>query len=85
VGAGTGTGGAGTYSVSGVPQTVTSTTITGSLRCVTAMFVTGAPSGANVPGTATSIGRPGQMVFNDTALYICTATNTWRRATLATF
>jgi len=85
VGAGTGTGGAGTYSVSGVPQTVASTTITGSLRCVTAMFVTGAPSGANVPGTATSIGRPGQMAFNDTALYICTATNTWRRATLATF
>jgi hypothetical protein len=82
---GTGTGGTGTYTVSAA-QTVASTTITGQTRCIVGTFINGAPgvTGA-VPATATSVGRPGQMAFDATGLYICTANNTWKKATLATF
>jgi len=38
-----------------------------------------------VPATATAVGRPGQMAFDATGLYVCTANNTWKKATLATF
>jgi hypothetical protein len=82
---GTGTGGTGTYTVSAA-QTVASTTITGQIRCIVGTFINGAAGGTGaVPATATSVGRPGQMAFDATGLYICTANNTWRRATLATF
>jgi hypothetical protein len=82
---GTGTGGTGTYTVSAA-QTVASTTITGQTRCIVGTFVNGAAGGTGaVPATATSVGRPGQMAFDATGLYICTANNTWRKATLATF
>jgi hypothetical protein len=37
------------------------------------------------PSTATSAGIAGQVAFDATGLYVCTATNTWRKATLATF
>jgi hypothetical protein len=82
---GTGTGGTGTYTVS-TAQTVASTTVTGQTRCIVGTFINGAPgvTGA-VPATATSVGRPGQMAFDATGLYICVANNTWRKATLATF
>jgi hypothetical protein len=82
---GTGTGGTGTYTVS-VGQTVASTTITGQTRCIVGTFINGAAGGSGaVPATATSVGRPGQMAFDATGLYICTANNTWKKATLATF
>jgi hypothetical protein len=82
---GTGTGGTGTYTVSAA-QTVASTTITGQTRCIVGTFINGAAGGTGaVPATATSVGRPGQMAFDATGLYICTANNTWRKATLATF
>ena len=82
---GTGTGGTGTYTVSAA-QTVASTTITGQIRCIVGTFINGAAGGTGaVPATASSVGRPGQMAFDATGLYICTANNTWRRATLATF
>jgi hypothetical protein len=82
---GTGTGGTGTYTVS-VGQTVASTSITGQTRCIIGTFINGAAGGTGaVPATATSVGRPGQMAFDATGLYICTANNTWRKATLATF
>jgi hypothetical protein len=82
---GTGTGGTGTYTVSAA-QTVASTTITGQIRCIVGTFINGAAGGTGaVPATATSVGRPGQMAFDATGLYICTASNTWRKATLATF
>ena len=81
----TGTGGTGTYTVS-IGQTVASTTITGAIRCIVGTFITGAAGGTGaVPATATSVGRPGQMAFDATGLYICTANNTWKKATLATF
>jgi hypothetical protein len=82
---GTGTGGTGTYTVS-VAQTVASTSITGQTRCIVGTFINGAAGGTGaVPATATSVGRPGQMAFDATGLYICVANNTWRKATLATF
>ena len=82
---GTGTGGAGTYTVS-ASQTVTATTITGQIRCIIPTFINGAAGGTGaVPATATAVGRPGQMAFDATGLYVCTANNTWKKATLATF
>jgi hypothetical protein len=82
---GTGTGGTGTYTVS-VSQTVTSTTITAAMRCIIPTFINGAAGGTGaVPATATDVGRPGQMAFDATGLYICTANNIWKKATLATF
>ena len=84
-GVGTGTGGTGTYTVS-ISQTVASTTLNSYIRTINASFLTGAAVGAGVvPATATAIGLPGQMAFDGTSLYICTASNTWRKATLATF
>ncbi len=37
------------------------------------------------PATATSTGKAGQIAFDATHLYVCIATNTWIRATFATF
>jgi len=37
------------------------------------------------PATATSAGKAGQIAFDATHLYVCIATNTWIRATFATF
>ncbi|HWY42636.1 MAG TPA: hypothetical protein VNX66_04020 [Candidatus Sulfotelmatobacter sp.] len=37
------------------------------------------------PATATSTGKPGQIAFDATHIYVCVATNVWVRATLATF
>ena len=82
---GTGTGGTGTYTVS-VGQTVASTSITGQTRCIVGTFINGAAGGSGaVPPTATSVGRPGQMAFDGSNVYVCTANNTWRRAALTTF
>ena len=82
---GTGTGGTGTYTVS-VGQTVASTSITGQTRCIVGTFINGAAGGTGaVPASTTAVGRPGQMAFDATGLYICVANNTWRRATIANF
>jgi hypothetical protein len=81
---GTGTGGAGTYTVS-ASQTVTATTITGQIRCIVGTFINGATGGTGaVPATATAVGRPGQMAFDASFLYICTANNTWKKTALIT-
>ncbi len=37
------------------------------------------------PGTATSTGVAGQISYDATHIYVCIATNTWVRATLATW
>jgi hypothetical protein len=44
---------------------------------------TAAPVAA--PGTATSAGVAGTWAYDATHIYVCIATNTWVRATLATF
>jgi len=81
---GTGTGGTGTYTVS-ASQTVSSTTITGQIRCIKATFINGAAGGTGaVPATATAVGRPGQMAFDASFMYICTANNTWKKTALIT-
>ena len=83
--AGTGTGGAGTYTVS-ASQTVSSTTITGTIRCIIGTFVNGAAGGSGaVPASSAAIGRPGQLAFDSTGFYVCTASNTWRKVALTTF
>lgn len=40
---------------------------------------------ASVPSTPTSTGTRGQIAANETHLYICVATDTWRRVSLSTF
>ena len=37
------------------------------------------------PASATSTGKPGQIAYDATHVYVCVAVNTWVRATLATF
>jgi hypothetical protein len=37
------------------------------------------------PGSATATGKAGQIAFDATHIYVCVATDTWVRATLATF
>ena len=37
------------------------------------------------PSTASSAGTAGQIAYDATHIYVCVATNTWVRATLATF
>ena len=37
------------------------------------------------PATATSTGIAGQIAYDATHIYVCVATNTWVRATLATW
>jgi hypothetical protein len=40
---------------------------------------------SSVPVTVTSTGTAGQLAYNSSHVYICVATNTWRRANLSTF
>lgn len=40
---------------------------------------------ASIPSTLTSTGTKGQIAANETHLYICVATDTWRRVALSTF
>jgi hypothetical protein len=37
------------------------------------------------PASATATGKAGQIGYDATHIYVCIATNTWVRATLATF
>lgn len=40
---------------------------------------------ASVPPTNASTGTKGQIAVNETHLYICVATDTWRRVAISTF
>jgi hypothetical protein len=42
-------------------------------------------SGGYVPASNTAPGTPGQIVWNSGNIYVCVATNTWKRASLSTF
>jgi hypothetical protein len=37
------------------------------------------------PATATSAGLPGQLAYDSDYIYVCTATDTWKRAALSTW
>ncbi len=50
------------------------------LNSVLALF-----NSASVPSSATSTGTRGQIAANETHLYICVDTDTWRRVSLSTF
>ena len=39
----------------------------------------------NIPTSSSSTGTKGTIKWNSTYLYVCTATNTWRRVALSTF
>ena len=52
---------------------------------IAASQVTGVPKLVAVPSTATSTGVAGQVAYDATGFYVCVATNTWVKATLATF
>lgn len=45
----------------------------------------GTPARATAPATAGATGTTGQIAFDATHIYVCIATNTWVRATLATW
>jgi hypothetical protein len=45
----------------------------------------GYPGLVAAPSTATSAGTAGSIAYDGTHIYVCVATNTWVRATLATF
>lgn len=40
---------------------------------------------ASTPATATAAGTKGQIAYDNSYLYVCTATNTWKRVALATW
>lgn len=54
---------------------------------ITALQATAAISAAvvNAPISASAAGTAGQIAYDSTHIYVCVATNTWVRATLATF
>lgn len=39
----------------------------------------------SVPATSSSSGNVGEMAFDDNYIYLCVATNTWRRMSASTF
>lgn len=43
------------------------------------------PASGSAPASATASGRAGQIAYDSTYIYVCVATNTWRRATLASW
>lgn len=43
------------------------------------------PSFVGVPASSSSNGTANQVAIDSTHLYVCVATNTWRRVTLSTF
>lgn len=43
------------------------------------------PTWVDPPASASSPGTPGQMAYDGSYLYLCSATNTWRRVAHSTF
>jgi hypothetical protein len=65
-------------------DTIFLTTAAG-VRTINPSFINGAAGGGTVPATNTTTGIVGQMAFDATGLYVCTATNTWRRVAWTAF
>lgn len=69
---------------------ITDATVTGqalltAASAAAARTALGTPALVSAPGTATSAGVAGSIAYDATHIYVCVATNTWVRATLATF
>jgi hypothetical protein len=58
---------------------------TGVISAVASPTAGTVPVRAAVPATATSTGTAGQIAWDATFIYVCTATNTWVRAALSTW
>lgn len=43
------------------------------------------PAGGTAPATASSTGRAGEIRYDSSYVYVCVATNTWKRAALSTW
>ena len=72
--------------VGGVPVVTTTGAQALSFKTLTSPVINNPTlTGAAVPATATSAGTTGQIAYDSTHLYICTATNTWRRIALASW
>lgn len=39
----------------------------------------------SAPATAASDGTPGQVAYDSSYIYVCVATNTWKRAAISTW
>ena len=48
-------------------------------------IITSIPVRATVPTSAVSTGVAGEISYDDSFFYVCTATNTWRRTALSTW
>lgn len=48
-------------------------------------LITAIALSTTAPATASSSGTLGEIIIDATAIYICTATNTWKRALITTF
>lgn len=58
------------------------TVVSGDIKATSGSFV---QSGGNNPGTASSPGAVGQLAWDSGFIYVCVATNTWKRAALSTW
>lgn len=54
--------------------------VAGSLHCSAGLYL-----GASATPTGSSAGTAGQIAWDASYLYVCTATNTWKRAALSSF
>ena len=54
-------------------------------RALLQAFINGSVNLVPVPTTSASNGTAGQVAASATFLYLCVATNTWRRVALSTF
>lgn len=45
----------------------------------------GESASANVPASASASGVSGQVAYDSNYIYVCVATNTWKRAALTTW
>jgi hypothetical protein len=41
--------------------------------------------GGNVPASSSASGKPGELAWDSSYMYVCTAVNTWKRITLASY
>lgn len=81
----------GTLNTSGAATIGSTLTTTGAATIGGAVTATGILSGSglkissNPPATSSATGTTGQITWDSSYVYICVATNTWKRAAISTF
>jgi hypothetical protein len=83
---------AGTLAVTGASTLTGNVTASGSLSVGTTLAVTGVATftaapvlPTQTPASAAAAGTAGTVVWDSGYIYVCTATNTWKRAAIATW